>query len=530
MPLTITDNRTTAHSFDSTTGLSSPIAAEGLQLYTSDPDPKELTGSVGMVVSTQTSEIVAAITSTDLTDTLVYVWILANGTMDTLVNGGMAIVLGDGTNIIGYHLAGGDIAAFRHPTGQVQWQCLVLDTSSLPANTTQIAGTGITLTAITQVGAMFKTLSKAVGGVENCFTDVIRYGNGGLTLTAGTSVSPGTYIDIATDDSANTAGLAFGIIRELGTDLYGAQGKLIHGDSVGTSATWFEDKNAVLIFESRGLGTDKYSITVEGNATGTTDFILGTKSGTGDTAVGSEGVIIKGASWTLDASNTNITNFKLYGCTISNFLASTVANTNSEIISTTFDTGAQLTVGTADIFNSKISNSTETTLGAVLLPSGDTHLLRKTSFENNDRAVEITVAGTYTFADMTFSGNTYDIVNSSTGAVTVNVTGTSNPTTFINTNGGTTTIVASYTLTLTDIPSGVEVTIVNSSTRAELQHSVSTGVDITYVHGGGEIVDILLNSLSYDPNLSDIYDLTLPSADSSIKFQVIDDPNYENPA
>lgn len=87
----------------------------------------------------------------------------------------------------------------------------------------------------------------------------------------------------------------------------------------------------------------------------------------------------------------------------------------------------------------------------------------------------------------------------------------------------------SYTLTLTNIPTSVKVTIVLSTGRTELHHAVSTGVDITYGHTGGEIVDILLNSLAYDPNLSDIYDLTLDNGDQSIKFQMIDELNYSNP-
>lgn len=529
MPLTITDNRITPHEFDSTTGLSSPVAVESLVLFTADPDPKELSGSVGMAVSIQTSDIVVDITSTDLTNTLVYVWILANGTMDTLVNGGIGIVLGDGTNIVGYHLAGSDIAGFRHADGQVGWQCLLLDTSSLPPNSTQLAGTGLTITAITQIGAFYTTLSKALGGASNCFTDVVRYGNGGITLTAGTSGSQGTFVDISSADSSNTSGQAYGAIRELGTDLYGLQASLTFGDNVGTTSTWFEDIGSVVVFEERSIGTDKYFLKVVGNGTGTTDFILGNKTGIGDAAIGSGGATIKGAPWVLDTSDTNITNVKLYGCNFSNFLVSTISNSLVECISTSFDSGKQLTIGIADIFNSKISNTTETILGALLLPIGNTHLIRKTSFENNERAVEITAAGTYDFADLTFSGNTYDIVNSSGGAVTINLTGTSNAATAINTSGGSVTFVASYSLLLTNIPTGVNVTIVNSSTRTELQHTTSTGANIAYVHSGGETVDILLNSLLYDPNLSDIYDLTLDNADQSVKFNLLADVNYDNP-
>ena len=87
-----------------------------------------------------------------------------------------------------------------------------------------------------------------------------------------------------------------------------------------------------------------------------------------------------------------------------------------------------------------------------------------------------------------------------------------------------------YNLTLAGLVAGVDITIVDSTTRVELFHQVLTGTSTVYSHTGGQTVDVLLNSLVYDPNLSDVYDLLLPNADSTINYQLIDDPNYENPA
>ena len=113
----------------------------------------------------------------------------------------------------------------------------------------------------------------------------------------------------------------------------------------------------------------------------------------------------------------------------------------------------------------------------------------------------------------------------STGTTTINYSGT--PPTY-KTAGATVVLSASYDLTVTDVPSGVQMTIVNSSTRAELQNTSSTGADITYNHAGGEIVDLLFIANNYDPNAGDVYDLTLPTTDSSIKANIPDDINYEN--
>ena len=133
MAVTVTDNRTTEDEADATTGWSSPGASESITLFTSDPAPVEDSGCLGIAVSTETSDILHTITSVNLSDALIYVWVLANGSMDTTANGGIQLIIGDGTNTIGYDIAGSDVAAFRHSTGPVGWQCLIIDTSLLPA-------------------------------------------------------------------------------------------------------------------------------------------------------------------------------------------------------------------------------------------------------------------------------------------------------------------------------------------------------------------------------------------------------------
>ena len=539
MTVLVTDTRTSPDGADSTTGWTGSATPV---LFTTDPNPVELTGSIGMAVSTSTDNLYFTIAAADLTDTLVYVWVLANGTMDTLVNGGIALQLYDGTDGIGYHLAGSDVAAFRHADGPVGWQCLLLDTSVLPANATAYSGVvaNLTLTAVTGIGSGFKTLSKALGGASNCFTDILRYGNDGLIITTGTVGLPGTFDEIAIDDRSDTNGKAYGIMRELGAGLYGLQGPLTFGDNVGVVATYFADTNATLAFEDRSIGLLKYYINIVGNATGSTTFKLGTKTGT---TGGSNGCTLScpaGVGATFDATDIDLQFCLIYGSTLSGFengITFSINATNApnhEIFATTFAGNGQVEPGLTIFKNNIIATSTDAT-GSLLLPSSTTNMADLSFIsDGTGHAILITTAGTYTFTNYTYSGfgatTTTDAVvyNNSGGAVTINVVGGDVPT-YLNGVAATTTVVASFDLTLTNIPTGVKVTIVNSSTRAELQHTVSTGVDIIYTHGGGEIVDILLNSLLYDPNLSDIYAITLDTADQSIKFQLLNDLNYDNP-
>ena len=184
--------------------------------------------------------------------------------------------------------------------------------------------------------------------------------------------------------------------------------------------------------------------------------------------------------------------------------------------------------------NSIVTPSLSYTANASFTSSGSNHAVDLTTIDGGSASwtcetsgFDVGVAGSP--VTPTATGNEDIYVTASTGTVTINVAaGATTPS--IRSAGAIVNVVASFTLTLTNIPTGVNVTIVNSTTRTELQHTTSTGVDITYPHGGGETVDILLMANNIDPNLSDIFDLVLPTTSSSIKFQTITDSNYDNPA
>lgn len=377
MALTITDNRTLVDHADAT---STWVATTGPNLFTSDPDPVEATGCLGMDVGTTTDDLYFPITSADLSDVLVYVWVLANGTMDIKDNGGIAIMLGDGTDYIGFHVAGSDVAGFRHGEGPVGWQCLVLDTTklgTLAAEATARAGTvaSLTTTTITRIGSMFKTLSKALGGSSNCFTDTIRYDSGsqGITMTAGTDADPGTFSDIATADRSTTSGTAYGILRELGAGLYGCQGSLTFGDTAGTAASLFRDKNSTVVFEDRNIGTSRYKFTVQGNATGETTFQLGTKVGTDNGVDGGTIEVPLGVGGELIASDPDLDFMLLYGATIKGFVNGVTFSSdatngpNHEIFGNRFVNCGQIDAGEALYENNTFVDSIGQDGGAILL-------------------------------------------------------------------------------------------------------------------------------------------------------------------
>lgn len=423
MAVTVTDTRTTPANgeADATTGWT---GTSTLTVFTTDPDPVEATGSLGMVVSTASGQVYLTITSADLQNTLIYAWMFPRGAMDTTVNGGQTLVIGDGTDRAGYHLSGSDKASFRHEAGPVGWQCLMLDTGNLPAAATAYAGTvgGVGLAAVTQIGVGFKTLAKSVGGVSNCFTDVIRYGNGGLRITAGTSGSPGLFSEIAAEDRTTTTGKGYGIIRELGTGLYGVQGPLTFGDTAGTTATFFADTSTSVVFEDRGVRGGRYYITVQGNATGSTTFRLGTKSGTGDAMTGINGCNITMPVLTLGtftASDADLQFCLIYGTILNGFrggltFSSNATNgVNHEFAGNTLVSCGQMDPGRIVVRNSNFTGFVGASNGseAAILWGANTDLKRCTftcaATTTNDikgHAIKISNTGSRSFDTLVFNG------------------------------------------------------------------------------------------------------------------------------
>jgi hypothetical protein len=472
MAVSITDTRTIVSDADATgggwTGSTTPV------LFTSDPDPVETTGSLGMAVSTSTQNIYYDIgAGIDLSaGMLVYVWVLANGTMDTTANGGVTLQLGEssGTDRVGFHVAGSDLASFRHAAGPVGWQCLLVDTANLPSGATAYSGTvgGLDLTAIDKFGAGFKTLSKALGNTANCFTDIIRYGNDGLVVGGGTSGygNAGQFTEIAAADRSNTA--AYGICRELGSTVFGLQGPLTFGTTSGTASTYFEDRSATVVFEDRSIGTGYYYISISGNSTGTNSFILGQTAGGTNGKDGCSLICPVGVGASLDATNANVNVVSIYGSTITGFNNGVAFGTSTShlVYDTNFIGCGQIDPGSILFKNNRIANTTDSTTGAILLDSSGTSNWSDLNFTSGGtgHAIYITATGTYTFTNFFFSGYNESVLgsnltsssgstdamvyNNSGGSVTINISGGNNVS-VRNGASATTTVNANQSLNLT---------------------------------------------------------------------------------
>jgi hypothetical protein len=192
---------------------------------------------------------------------------------------------------------------------------------------TTVGGSGASTAAIVHIGVEFD-MGNVAGGALNCNVDAIDVGRG-IIVTGGTTTDKLTWADIAAVASNNTN--AYGVIEE-DRGVFFCKGEIQLGD--GSNDCYFEDTDALLVWESSlsteddgstvniGTSTDFNRLTlVEG--TGTTDFINGIKTGSGDGASGTNGCTYQAAPvtsgirthLTIDFSDSDITNVDLFGTT-----------------------------------------------------------------------------------------------------------------------------------------------------------------------------------------------------------------------
>lgn len=490
---------------------------------------REGTNCLGVVVSNSTVQGYQTVSSFNALNRKIYIWMSPRGQMDTIENGGVRIVVGDGTNRMAYHVGGSNYYPAFNVGG---WTCYMLDANNLPTYKSTLAGSEGSMVwgSITQVGVGFKTLAKSLGGTENCFIDIARHGTG-LNIKGGTSGDPGIWAEIAADDASTSAGKAYGIVMEYQPGVYGVQGDITFGDNSGTTTTYFKDQNATVVFLDSGALT--YNISAVGNSTGTNTFIDGVVVGSGDTINGRSGstYLSAGPELYVDFTDSNLDVLELYN-TKFQLVDQGIdfgSDTSHILAGVVFQACGQIDIGAVVARNITFSETTST-LGALLWSSS-------TNIKNSKFIANTTGAGVqhpsatgspFAYYNLTFSGNTYAVNNTSGSAIGIYKNDGSDPSTY---TGSTVTFLGASVTTkiiVKDILSGDEVigarvllwvtddtnfpyqdlvTIVGSGTTATVTHTdhgLSSGDNIIILganeeayNGAYEITYISDNSYSY---------------------------------
>jgi len=408
------------------------------------------------------------------------------------------------------------------------WVCYVID----PQGTSTFDIGSPTVSSMKRMG-LGAYISGTVGGGSvkpmNINFSAIRYGTG-LTINAGTEGAPVTLPDIYTYDADSTR--MFGVITSA-NGIYFCGGKLRFGTAAQSAITYFKDTNRVIVFQNFPVATTFYELILAGAASYVTTVQLGNYSN----SIASDGFTIRGvgnAIWTLSASASN-TIFKAYASVFSEMKAGAL-NSSGVLRSCTFSNSGTLTPNGATIAdcifqNLKTTSPISATNALIINSKAEMDAVTNTQFINCNRAIRITSdAEEYSFVGLKFSGNTYDIENTSGGDVVINLDDISNPTTSISPSGGSVTFVASATLSLTGLQVDTEVRVYNHGTSTELagEEDIDDGVfDWAYNPSTYTAVDIHIVSVDYIDIWLD--NISIGAGGLTIPIQQQYDRQYFNP-
>lgn len=588
MAVTLVDNRITVSNAETLTGWTGVSALNSTRAEGANSVAEAYNIATGIIYFTPG-------TALNLTNDLLYIQSYTNALQNgwkeaTLGNSSHMAYIFDGTNELALAQAGSDRDVFKHGKGQVQFQSFLIDFDYLSTKNTN--GEVLTISgsvgafndaSVSRVGSRFVTLSKALGGGDNCFVDIIRVdevdasgntttSNSGLSIYGGASGgTEGNFSEIVLEDESIAAGKGHGGIREYTSGSYGCQISLKFGTTNALGNAFFLDSNITLTFEGRDINNDKYGLYVFGNTTNTNDFRL---SNSVITSAG-PGVTVDMSSTFINVLDLNTVSFSNLLNTVS-FPTDTVTNTLSHTVnSCTFNNCGTVTPGTVDFDNNNILNSNATTnalsisndisalnttitgyegtagTGALLWnstadPDGN---IDGSEFTKGTAATHAIEFGTNTpttigLTNLTFSGyNTTSGLTTSNDAVlyfpdtgadvtwTVNA---SNITGIISyrkaRTGDTVNIVNTVAVTFTGLPDNTEVRVFAANTITELAgvENASDGTvgnrSFTYSLSAGTLTDVRIVNKLFE--VFELYDFTHPSTASSIPISLRFDRNY----
>jgi hypothetical protein len=467
---------------------------------------------------------------------LVWQYYAAPTNINSWANGGMRIGVGSSSgNMNFWNAMGDDFSGSPYAC----WQNTAIDPSD-PAGSTysNLAYDAIdgspTTGNYTIFGSLPNVRAKITKGSPHA-VDVIRYGRGEIYAT-GTGANFAGY---ATANDAETA--RWGLFQKVrGGYLW--KGLFSLGQS-GTSITFSDSNKSIFIDDTPRVRPTFNKIEINNSSSSVTWTGISIV-GVGTSITGSA-AISPGDFETVDSATIDFTS-----CIFSDmgtFIFDASTNTQ-EITDSIFRRCGQVTQGGASFDGCTFSNST----AAVSLLVDDPDVVENCTFESDgsNHAIELTTdcaGNSYTLTNLVVSGYASSdgstgnevIYNNSGGAVTINIDGGSGVANISVRNGtsASTSLVANFSFTVTGLELNTEVTIVTAGTSTELHHTENATTSdgdgkyqITYSHSGGASVDVLVHHIDYKPDISNQYGITLPSANSSIKVQMFDDENYENPA
>lgn len=428
-----------------------------------------------------------------------------------------------------YDIADDGTAVGKYPPKD-SWLIVPIDPNVSDHRNATVGAPALTAVAYFAIVSAFSSTSKG----ENVAMDSIDAGTG-LYLVGGDGAdTDGTFDDYVADDEGDITNGRFGYAHTKEGILY-VYGRLAAGktDTGTTTVTGFTDSDKTIVFPDGRFASGFSGLELDlGNASTDINWNNITFIGRGQALTNADTRPVLEVSGTLGAFDAN-------SCTFTSFADFTLTSA-ATFLNSIFNQCVAMTLSTATLDSCTI-NGHDTATGIAFITTATLNNISDCTFDNTGgtgHAIELTTAGTYTFAGNTFTGygadgtNDAAIYNNSGGAVTINITGGGETPTVRNGAGASTTINNSRTLTLTGILENSEVTIVRDSDSVELFHienvSITGQVQYTYdAASAGTATTVLVFHISDAEPIN--FSLSLPSGDSSIPISQSDDRIFNNP-
>ena len=497
-----TDNRTNLNACDANTGWGGD---DGTPTARSGADFAGLYYENGISLSFQHSDsdehtYYTDGTGWDLSDATVFL-IVKDNQQDSLANGGMKYILGDGTDRIGVETNGSDDPGVLLSD---LFNGMVLDVTNRASFTQHVfAGVlaNLTLTAITQVGFGSLHLAKAVGAVDNIYLDRLSYianDSAAFTINGGTVGTPETWSDFQGDDATN----GWGVCGNPLADQFHMNASIDMGDA-GTGSSYFDMIGVQLYLFGQTYGSGHFFWDLIANATGTQQLVID----------GSQIISIAGPNGSpcdFGWNTTNFENLQVDGSLFVDVGAWTLPGdtANRWIRTSVIDNPLSINLNGMEI--------TDTTINAVAQSRADGLMILDTAGDSNNmtgvifnsdgtgHAIEITATGAYTFTELEFNGYAAQggtatdraIYNNSGGAVTITVVDGATPS-YRDGASASTTIVANIALTFSPLIAGSEVRILETGTNTEVDGVESSGTSFAATVPSGTAIDYIIHLPGY---------------------------------
>jgi len=382
-----------------------------------------------------TGDSAGATFNIDMSDMTLY-GVVKDSLVDEYASGGSLLVIGDGTDRIGYYTGGDDAVGL--PGLPFFFTCFKLDVSvqvAAPESNNAFSGSEAALdqTQITTVGYGSLHRGKAQGSIVNCWIDGFYYianDSYALTINGGTVGTPETMADVVTDDVAS--------------------GWMMTGNPLGEQYTFFAPTewgesaaNADHYFTANGEQWYWIGDNGGGHAVGATHFpfrVVGNATDTGSWVVSNTVIVNTGtpAEFLMDDANIDI--LEMDGCSLTglgDISAPSSGGTSRFCTNTIFSGCGQITHNGAPMNGSSISGYEGTANTSALIynettdPDGEMDEMSFTQGTTATHAIEFgaDIPSTITLRGMDFTGYSASDNNDgsvfhfldTTGTITVNL-------------------------------------------------------------------------------------------------------------